>query len=526
MNKILEQQREIEALKSKLEKQEQKIKSLEKLNTWYIEQLKLRQQKKFGASSEKMDKDQISLDDVFSDVFNEAEVLREPLKQEPKEEVVIPEHKRKVSKRGSKFETLPVEVIEYKLSEEEKVCEECGNILTEMKKEIRKELVIIPATVKVIEHVTHVYSCKNCDKNGTSGVIKKADSPKALIPKSLVSPSIMAYIMNQKYTNAMPLYRQEQEFKRYDVNLTRQDLSSWTLKGASLLKPVFEAMKEELLTNDLLHADETTLEVIHEPGKEATSKSYEWLYRTTSNAERPVIIYDYQVGRSGDYVKKFLKDWKGTYLHCDGYAGYKKLTDKTLCGCLVHAKRKFHEAYQVNKNDVAKTGEEYIQKLFALESEWDKLGYDLSQRLELRNSKSKQVLEEFYKWIDEIESKTLPKSLLGSAITYAKNQKEYLSNFLKDGRIQLSNNLAEQSIKMFVIGRKNWLFCNSQNGASSSSIIYSIIQTAIANDLKPMHYLEYVFEEIQKYKEVSVQDILPWSDKIPTRCRKITSSQS
>lgn len=386
VNLLLQQQKEIEALRSKLKEQEKKIAlqekeiaqkqeklaSLEKLNAWYIEQLKLRQQKKFGASSEKADANQIAIADAFSDLFNEAEVLKQPIVVEPDQDMVISEHKRKKSKRGAKFDTLPVETIEYKLSEEEKVCATCGSPLTEMKKEIRKELVIIPAEVKVIEHVTYVYSCRKCDKEGTGSFIKAAESPKALIPKSVVSPSLMAYIINQKYTNAMPLYRQEQEFKRYAIHLTRQDLSNWTLKGAALLKSLFEALKQELLTNELLHADETTVEVLHEPGRKATAKSYEWLYRTTKGAERPVIIYDYQVGRSGEYVKTFLKDWKGTYLHCDGYSGYKKLENVTLCGCLVYAKRKFHEAWQAGQNNEdARKGEAYIQELFAIESEAD-----------------------------------------------------------------------------------------------------------------------------------------------------------
>ena len=540
--KLLEQQRlEIEALRSKIKEQaetiamqekeiaknEEKLASLEKLNKWYIEQLKLRQQKKFGASSEKADQDQISIADAFSDLFNEAEVLKQPIAAEPDQDMVIPEHKRKKAKRGSKFDTLPVETIEYKLSDDEKVCANCGSPLTEMKKEIRKELVIIPAEVKVIKHVTYVYSCRKCDKEGTSGFIKAAESPKALIPKSVVSPSLMAYIINQKYTNAMPLYRQEQEFKRYDIQLTRQDLSNWTLKGAALLKPLFEELKQELLTNEFLHADETTVEILNEPGRKATAKSYEWLYRTTKDAERPVIIYDYQVGRSGEYVKAFLKDWKGQYLHCDGYSGYKKLENVTLCGCLVHAKRKFHEAWQAGQNNEDATkGEAYIQELFAIESKADKLNYTAEQRLELREEESKKKLYEFYSWIDKISTKTLPQSLLGKAITYAQNQKEYLSNFLKDGRIQLSNNLAEQSIKMFVIGRKNWLFSNTPNGASSSSIIYSIIQTAMANHLKPMYYLEYVFEQLQLNQDLQISEILPWSTNIPEKCKNLDTPQS
>lgn len=527
MNLLEQKQHEIEALKSQLKVQEEKIASLEKLNHWYIEQLKLRQREKFGASSEKASDAQITIADVFSDLFNEAEALRQPLTPEPEESTIIPQHKRKKSKRGSKFDALPVETIEYKLSDKEKVCAICREPLTEMKKEIRKELKIIPAQVKIIEHVTYVYSCRKCDKEGTAGFIKRADSPKALISKSMVSPSVMAYILNQKYTNAMPLYRQEQEFKRYGIELTRQDLSNWTIKGATLLKPLLEAFKQELLSNDLLHADETTLEVLSEPGRKTTAKSYIWLYRTSKCTEHPVIIYDYQIGRSGEYVRSFLKDWKGTYLHCDGYSGYKKLEDITLCGCLVHAKRKFHEAWQVNQSsEEAKQGEAYIQKLFALEAKADQLGYTNEERLLMRKTESKVVLDEWYIWMGKISSKTLPQSLLGKAITYAQNQKEYLSNFLKDGRIQLSNNLAEQSIKMFVIGRKNWLFSNTANGANSSALIYSIIQTAIANNLKPMHYLEYVFEQIQLNKIFQVSDLVPWSPNIPTKCINLKTSQN
>lgn len=226
-----------------------------------------------------------------------------------------------------------------------------------------------------------------------------------------------------------------------------------------MLKPLVSELKKSLLAEELLHADETTLEVLHEPGREATTKSYMWLYRTSANSLKPVIIFDYTQGRSGSYAMNFLKNWQGKYLHCDGYAGYKKLEDITLCGCLVHAKRKFNEAYKASINkENPKTGEDYIRKLFAIESKADQLKMSIEERLILRNTESVKVIEEFYDWIEIISLKTLPQSLLGKAITYAINQKEYLTNFLQDGRIQLSNNLAEQSIKMFVIGRKNFLF--------------------------------------------------------------------
>ena len=216
---------------------------LKKINNWYIEQLKLRAKEKFGVSSEKVNSDQLSL----FDLFNEAETLQEPITVEPELETVVKAHSRKKSKRGSKFDNLPVEVIEHKLDESEMICDICGEPLTVMKKETRRELVIIPAQAKIIEHVTHSYSCRNCDKNGESGFIKQAEHPKAFIPKSIVSPQSLANIMNQKYTLAVPLYRQEQEFKRLGFELSRQNLSNWIIKGAALLKLLYNELKSSLL---------------------------------------------------------------------------------------------------------------------------------------------------------------------------------------------------------------------------------------------------------------------------------------
>lgn len=512
---------ENEALKSKIEKQDQelkekdeKIQSLEKMNSWYIEQLKLKAKEKFGVSSEKVDSNQLSL----FDLFNEAETLQEPINIEPEFETVVKAHSRKKSKRGSKFDNLPVEVIEHKLDESEMICDVCGEPLTVMKKETRRELVIIPAQAKIIEHVTYTYSCRNCDKNGESGFIKQAEHPKALIPKSIVSPQSLAYIMNQKYTLAVPLYRQEQEFKRLGFELSRQNLSNWIIKGAALLKPLYNELKSSLLNETLLHADETVLEVLNEPDRPATSKSYVWVYRTSMYNTHPVVLYEYTQGRGSVYPEKFLKDWSGTYLHCDGYVGYKKLENVTLCGCLVHAKRKFHEALIVNPdNETAQKGEKYLCKLFALENDADKQGMSLEERYTLRQTESKTVIDEFYTWINSVKDKILPQSYVGKAITYAINQKEALCSFLLDARIQLSNNLAEQSVKPFVIGRKNWLFSNTVNGATSSTIIYSIIQTSIAHNLIPEKYLTYVFTQIQYGKDVSTY--LPWSEQIPEYCK-------
>ena len=248
--------------------------------------------------------------------------------------------------------------------------------------------------------------------------------------------------MNQKYTLALPLYRQEQEFKRLGFELSRQNLSNWIIKGATLLKPLYSEIKSSLLNETLLHADETTLEVLNEPGRPSTSKSYAWIYRTSVYNMHPVILYEYTEGRSGIYPDRFLKGWSGTYLHCDGYSGYKKLENITLCGCLGHAKRKFYEALVANlDNEMAKTGENYLLKLFAIEEHADKEQISLEERYLIRQNKSKAIFDELYDWISTVEAKTLPQSLVGKAITYALNQKEYLGSFLLDARIQLSNNL-------------------------------------------------------------------------------------
>ncbi|MEG2198626.1 MAG: IS66 family transposase, partial [Malacoplasma sp.] len=357
MAKIKDLEKENKALKSQLETKKNQIKELEKLNQYYIEQLKLNRQKKFGASSEKTaydDYEQLSM-------FNEAESNREPLLKEPEAEEIITV-KRKKSNRKKTLENLPVETIEYIL--EDTTCPKCKNELHVMTKEIRKELIVIPAQIKVLEHITNIYSCRNCEKTDISATIIAAESPKALIPKSMVSPSLMAEIMYRKYALSLPLDRQEKDYKRLGVNLSKQNLSNWIIKGANLLKPLCTELKNQLLKNEVLHADETTLKVLKEPGRDAELNSYMWIYRTSGDAKNHVVLYDYQVGRSGKFAKEYLKDFKG-YLHTDGWAGYHQLEPQiVLCGCWAHARRKFDEAAKIYpKEDRAATKEQKMINL-------------------------------------------------------------------------------------------------------------------------------------------------------------------
>lgn len=274
--------KQVKYLGNQNEKAQSEIKNLTIQNkelianyNWILEQLKLSKKKIYGSSAEKIAEDYGQLN-----LFNEAELERQPLAVEPKLEEIT--YKRKKSKKKTQAEiygTLPVEEIVYDIPDEEKICEKCGSEMTFMRYEIRKELKIVPAKISVVEHKKAVYVCKNCDKNGIEANFKTAKGVPALIEKSLASPSMLSYIMNQKFTNAMPLYRQEQEYKRMGVNLTRQTMANWMIKGANLLKPIYEEMRKELVSRSFIHADETPLEVLNEPGKEPGAKSYMWVYK-------------------------------------------------------------------------------------------------------------------------------------------------------------------------------------------------------------------------------------------------------
>ena len=505
---LKKQLKNISAEKSKLDSQ---IKELKNENKNLIELLKLSKKKMFGASAEKVAQayGQISF-------FNEAEKERTVLEPEPKlEEIVIPKHTRKKKRKLEDiYKDLPVEEVIYDITEEEKTCKKCGEQLDFLKYETRREIKMIPAQVKIVEHKKAVYVCNNCDKNGIDSNFVTATAPKPLIEKSLASPSILSEIINQKYCMGVPLYRQEIQFKNMQINLTRQTMANWIISASRLITPIYEHMHKRLVESQIIHADETTLEVLSEPGKEPQSKSYMWVYTTGRKEDKNIILYDYQRGRSGNYAKEFLKGFNG-YIHCDGWTGYDKVEHGKRVGCWAHVRRKFKEAIDVqsDKKDyttVAGQGFLKIEKLFSIEHEIqdvDKIG-------DIRREKSKEAAEEFFDYCEN--AYTLPKSLTGKAISYAIKQKDNLQTYLEDGRLEMTNNRAERAIKPFVIGRKNWLFCNTVNGAKASAKLYSLIETAKVNGLKIHEYLVWFFENIHK---LPTDDLLPWSEKIPDTIR-------
>jgi len=499
-----------------------RITELESLVKYYEEQFRLAKHRQFGASSEKSeyDIDQINL-------FNEAEATADEKVAEP-ELVEVEKHYRKRKRSASDRlpEDLPVEVIEHELPPDGKVCEECGGALHVMGHEVRRELKIIPAQVKIVEHRQHIYSCRSCEKNNDHTPIVKAELPEPVIKGSFASAEAVSHIMTQKFVMGVPLYRQEQEWNRQGIMLSRQTMSNWLIRCANdWLKPMYKRLKEDLLKREVLHGDETTLQVLHEPGKSAQQKSYMWMYRTSGDTKRAIVLYEYQPDRKWERPETFLKGFIG-YLHADGYDGYHNLPDNiTVVGCWAHMRRKFDEALKVlpekDREDCgAMRGKRYCDLLFKHEREFADL--NPAERLQKRTELSKPVIDEFFTWVENLNA--LPKSLLGQATQYALNQRLYLERYLIDGRLEISNNRGERSIKPFVIGRKNFLFANTPNGANASAVIYSIVETAKENFLKPFDYLVFLLQNVPSTPISKLDDFFPWSDIIPKSCRTLLNS--
>ena len=501
------------------------VAKLKILNEHYLEQLRLAVARRFGASSEKTQlPDQLNL-------FNEAETLADENAAEPElEEVVVRRRKKSKGKRKEFYDGLPTEQIVYELPEDERTCPDCGGGLHARGHEVlRREVEVIPAQFRAVEHVQTVYACRNCDQTSDADILPmvKSTVPAPVISGSgIASPSLVSYIICNKYVLALPLYRQQQEFERLGIHISRQTMANWIIfVAANWLAPLYDLLHEELLKNGILHADETTLQVIKEKGRTAAQKSYMWMYHTGKDAEKQVALFEYQQTRESKHPQKFLAGYSG-FLHVDGYAGYNELEKQgvTLVECWAHARRKFDEALKaVKKEDRADTaaniGLNYCNKLFEFERKFDELNLTGQERFEQRILKSKPVAEKFFNWAEEMLPQTLPKSKLGEAVGYAVNQRQWLMNFLLDGRLELSNNRAENSIRPFTVGRRNWLFSYCKRGAEASAIVYSIVETAQANGLVPFMYMNYLFETLPNITTSKLPDCLPWNPAVAEICK-------
>lgn len=514
-----------ESLQKKYSQLEQENALLKQQVNLLLEERRLARHQRFGASSERSDADQLRL---FNEVETEA-VAEDGETTEPESAVETITYKRKKRKPGTREEmldNLPVERIEYRLSEEERACPCCGETMHEMSSEVRREVKVIPAKQVMVEHVRLIYGCRLCDRNGTHTPIGKAPMPRPAFPGSLASPSAVAYIIDKKYDDGMPLHRLEQQLKRQNIPLSRQTMANWVMTAADVwLSPLYERMHEELVSRKYLHADETPVQVLREPGRAAETKSTMWLYRSGRDGP-PIVLYEYQPTRSQEHPIRFLKWFEG-YLHVDGYSRYNQIPNVTPVSCWSHARRGFDDALKALPADkrrnfsVARDGLNYCNELFKIERGLKDATPE--KRYAERLKQSRPVLDAFLAWLDIQKDQVLPKSPLGKAIGYCLNRWEKLVTFLEDGHLELDNNRAERSIKPFVMGRKAWLFSNTPRGARASAVTYSIVETAKENGLNPFTYLEYVFEQLpnlDETREDAVATLLPWSESLPAHVRQ------
>ncbi len=453
-----------------------------------LELLRLSRHRQFGSKSEKSDSGQMGL-------FNEAD-LPENIKAIEKAELDIqvtsPARKKKKVGRKPLPATLPRQQVIHDLEEAEKKCI-CGSALTCIGGEKSEQLEIIPAQIYVIEHIRKKYACKQCEQT-----LKQAALPAQPLPKSIAAPGLLSHVIISKFEDHLPLYRQERQLQRTGVDIPRATLSSWVIKCAYLLLPLIKLMQDYILTYDVAFADESTVQVLKEPGRKPQSKSYMWVFGG-GQPDKFCILYKYDPSRSHKVPLAFLEDFQG-YLHCDGYPGYDSLATKLAIkqvGCWYHARRKFVEADKVSPGQgLAAWAIEHIRKLSQVERYITENALAPPAAYEYRRQKALPFLEQFKAWLESSFVKVPPKSLIGGAISYTLNQWSKLMTYLEDGRLANNNNLMERCVKPFAIGRKNWLFCRSVKGADAAANLLSLIETCKVHNIVPYDWFYFVLKKI------------------------------
>lgn len=503
-----------EELIKMINEKDKKIELLTEQLNWYTQQIKLQQKKLFGSSSEKtVLPDQISL-------FDEIEIESTPIKTEPKLEEVTYKRKKKNNKRGIDISSLPAVTKIYDL--ENKNCPDCGEPLRKIGENIRKELVYYPARYEVIEHVQYVYTCDKCEEDSLKSRIFKADMKAPVIYKSFASSSLLSYIIDNKFNKALPLYRQEVMFNQIGLKLSRQTMANWMIKLYNeYFKRMTDYMHRILLQSEYLHADETTNQVLNVPDQKPTTKSYMWVYKTGRSEDKQIVHFIYENTRGHEHARRHLEGYHNI-LQTDGYQAYDKLDNIRHMGCWAHCRRKYSEALDSapSGTDLKRTASyrllHKINKLFTLEKKLADKSYE--EIKETRQKEAKPIIDDFFKDVKECAKVAVDKTKLSQALTYSINQEENLRLYLEDGRIEISNNRAENSIRPFCVGRRNWLFSNTVKGAEASAAIYSLVETAKLNDLKPYDYFEYlltVLTEIDINDDKELEKIMPWSKSLP-----------
>ncbi|MCI6044862.1 IS66 family transposase [bacterium] len=508
--------------------QQEQLKQIDHTLQLVLEQVADLKRHRFGRSSERHETEaQISFMEVDGRIvfFNEAEAVVAEESGEASETATRQKPKKRQGKREEDLSGLPVVVIEHSMPEEE-LDELFGKDgFKQLPDEVYRRYGFTPAKIEVEEHHVKVYAGKKTDE------IVRAPHPGCLLRGSLVSPSLEAAVMNAKYVNAVPLYRQEQEFERYGLHISRQNMANWTIQCADrYLAVLYDYLHEKMYGYHVLQADETPV-LVNKDGRPAGAKSFMWVYRTgRMYTDRQIVLYEYQKTRNASHPREFLKDFKGICV-TDGYQVYHTIEsereDLKIAGCWSHARRRFDEAVKILPKAKQKDSRAYlaltmIQAIYREE----KLLKDLpAEERKLRRQLSvRPLVEAYFTWARETILKVPQKSKTWEGFQYSINQEKYLKVFLDDGEVPMDNNAAEQSIRGFCIGKRNWVMIDTVTGAKSSAIIYSIAETAKANNLKPYDYFEYLLTELPKHLDGTdrsfLDDLLPWSPNLPANCRK------
>ena len=507
--------------------QQSQLQDIDKKLQLLLEQIAVLNNNRFGKSSEKLDTDnQIRFMEVDGNIifFNEAEAIA-ALSEYDEDEPAKARSKKTKGKRAADLQNLPVIPVEHMMTEEE-LSEEFGKDgWYQLEDEVYTRYKFTPMKIELEEHHVGVYKSKKDNH------FKKADHPAYLLRNSLVSPSLEAAILNAKYVNAVPLYRQEQEFQRMGLNIDRADMAHWTILCAErYLSILYDYLHKRIYDYHVIQADETPVRVTKENRTEG-AKHYMWVYRTGKmNQDKHIVLYEYQPSRSASHPREFLKEFKGICV-TDGYQVYhtieKEREDLKISGCWAHARRRFDEAVKalpkVSRNKaLAYLALKQIQAIYREENKLADMAPE--ERREHRQLTVKPLVDAYFVWVKQNINKVPAKGKTANGFNYAINQETYLRRFLEDGEIPMDNNSAEQSIRGFCIGKKNWVMIDTIAGAESSAIIYSLTETAKANNLKPYDYFEYLLTEIPKHMDDSdtsfCENLLPWSEKLPENCRK------
>lgn len=506
-----------------------------------MEQIALANNRRFGRKTEKLD--QVSGQGYFDSegniYFNEAEAISDasPDPEEPTIETATrkrtPRPKGKKEQDLSRFPVIQAPTIEVP---EEELVKTFGSLdnCRRMPDEVFQRLLYIPAGWKVEETHVAVYRSKRGEPKFIKG-----DTPPYLLRGSIVSASLEAAIINAKFANAQPFRRIEKDFEQNGVSISEQNMASWTIKCADrYLSRLYDHLHERLKGYHVLQADETRVEVAKD-GRKAGSQSFMWVYRTGKYyKERPIVLYEYQKTRNHSHPLEFLDGFEG-YLVCDGFPGYKTMSRKaggiTIAQCFAHARRKFSDALKASKGskypERSKVASDALQMIAAIYHAEGKLqDMTAKERQRRRKIKVRPLVDAFFSWVHKTAS---DQTILMSddtykGIQYCINQEEYLKTFLKDGEIPIDNNCAEGSIRSFTIGRRNWMVIDTISGARASAIIYSLVETAKANNLHIYRYFEYLLTELPKLKEFTdpeeelqaMEKLLPWSESLPEICHK------